>query len=92
MSSRHEQKSPAEHAMIAADYFRIGCEADAGEHLTALIDGIHNVLAILTPEKLTVLQEGLAPLLDAQERKDFSCAADMLQYHLAPLLASTCLH
>jgi len=74
--------------MIAADYFRIGCEADAGEHLTTLIDGIRHVLTILPPEKLAALQEGLAPLLDAQERKDFSFAADMLQYHLAPLLAS----
>lgn len=75
--------------MIAAEYFRIGCEADAGLHLTSLVDGIGKGLAAMPPEELAALQCVLAPLLDAQERKDFSFAADMLQYRLAPLFAPT---
>ncbi len=67
----------------AADHFRLGLEAEASEHLKKINEHIekHVIEEGLPSEQfLTVLKI----MCDAQQRGDYLCVADLLQYEIQP--------
>jgi hypothetical protein len=74
------------HFRQAATYARLGMEASAAEELRRGIDGLLPELARLPPATLSACTPLLTELLDAQQRRDHSWFADLIEYRLLPLL------
>ncbi|OQX20608.1 MAG: hypothetical protein BWK76_00905 [Desulfobulbaceae bacterium A2] len=70
----------------AAIYARLGMEALANNELRQAIDSLLPELARLPPATLSACTPLLTELLDAQQRRDYSWFADLIEYRLLPLL------
>lgn len=72
-------------ALSAAEYFRIGMEAQGGELLIRFIDCISKDISIKNTD-MPKLNYYLNEILSAQSRKDNLYVADILQYELVKIL------
>lgn len=79
----HSQEHYEETLKATATAFRLGMEGQASHNLVELIDLLSPIIADpCFPDRLEV-NELLGKLLDAQTRKDYHRAADLLEYEIA---------
>ncbi len=74
------------HLDLTVSAFRCGQEGTAHETLTLLIDSLGKLLTQLEMEAMLQLAPLLEEILTAVARKDFSWAADLMEYKLSPLI------
>jgi hypothetical protein len=73
-----------------ANSFRIGCDAQGNEAFVVLIDEIASLFEReLPPERAERITSLFPAIIAAQTRGDTITVADLLEYEIGPLIAST---